>query len=419
MDETMDYGAIPKALQASVKRFGGMRRRVRLTLTSSSTTTGANNILRVRLPTNSLVDLRTFGFNGDWALAANHFVAGTHTLIRRIGLVAGGVNINFQNNVWNQTAHAMNLASQGLSWDESNVLSGAYPDDMITTGEFAEFNYFPLSPMTCGIIDTGLTGECEVDIVFDGNLPCITKQGEARSATAWSLSSVRAYVDVIDLESDFYRKFAASALSKGKTMVKAMELATAVIQTANGSNNFNVSTGCLDKLLVGVKPATYDVDASGVQLAGQVYNTYLDFNCGVAAPGANASIYAQIGSTSFPAYGFGRNFAELASLTRNNWAGSSYNYNKLFLQTDGSGSSVGTAALTYNAAAFCAKNAVLLLPVGAFDEYGKMGGIDLSSGNSVIRIEQTGLGSNSNLLMAGVHKSLLQVQSGQVVSYSN
>ena len=422
-DDRVDAGAIPKALQASVKRFGGMRRRVRLTLTSGSTSSGANDILRIRLPTNSLVDLRTFGFNADLSCNAVSFVGGTHTLVRRVGLVAGGVNINFQNNYWNQTAHAMNVAGQGLEWDRSNVLAGCNPDDaqFATNGDFVEFNYWPLSPMTAGIIDTGLIGECEVDLVFDSAAALITKEGEAVTGS-FTLSSIRAYVDVIDLESDFYRKFASAALGRGKTMVKMMELATCVIQASTGSNNFNVSTGCLDKILVAPKASAWAT--AQAQAAGEVYDRYLDFNCGVAYGSVddNYSAYVQIGSTSFPAYGFGRKFPDLASITRNNWAGSSYNYNKLFLQTDGSGSTVGTASLVYTPAAYNRHNAIVLIPVGAFDEHGKQGGIDLSSGNSVIRVETTGanlINGNSQLLMAGIHKSLLQVQSGQVVSYTN
>jgi len=315
----------------------------------------------------------------------------------------------------------MNLAGQGLEWERSNVLSSALPKQFLADGDFCEFNYWPLSPMTAGIIDTGLIGECEVDLVFDSNAATITTQGQAVSATEFGLENIRAYVDVIDLESDFYRKFASAALGRGKTMVKMMELATCVIQSSNGSNNFNVSTGCLDKILVAPKASAWAT--ARAQIDGEVYDRYLDFTCGAAyGADANYGVYVQIGSTSFPAYGFGRNFTELASLTRNNWAGSSYNYNKLFLQTDASGSTIAASALEYAPAAYNVHNAVVLIPVGAFDEHGKQGGIDLSSGNSVIRVETQGANlasATSQLLMAGVHKSLLQVQSGQVVSYTN
>jgi len=418
-----EQAAMPRSLQDGIKRFGGSRRNVRLTLSSGSTTVNENGILRIRLPSNSLCDLRGFGFSGDLTTtggtAGASGVMGSHTLIRRISMTAAGVVTNAQNNNWNLTAHCANLAGNGLEFDKGNLLNGGYPLDMVRTSEFLEFNYFPYSPLTCGIIDTGLTGEVEIEIVFAGAEALVTDQGSTPQ-TAYSIANLRAYVPVIDLETDFYRKFVAAALARGKTIQKQMELATAVVQGAQSSNSFNVSTACLDKVLVAPKDAAWQTAAA--QADGQVYSRYLDVDCGAAHPADGYSVYVQIGSYSFPAFGFGDNYAQLAELTRQNWAGSVYNYNKLFLQTDGSGAALDTANLEYKAQAYCEHNAVVLIPVGAFDEHGKEGGIDLSSGNSIIRVECKGTNLESSaqthLLMAGIHKSKLQIRAGQTVSFS-
>ena len=396
--------AMPKALMTTVKRFAGQRKRVRLTLSSGSTTAGANDILRIRLPANSLVDLGSFNINGTLAVTTGHRVYGTHTLIRRLGMVAGGLNINYQNNQWGLLAHAQNVAGNGLAFDEGNAVASMNPLEFQTNGDVVSFNYFPHSPLEMGCLDTGLTGECEVDIAFAGAEASIADNGVTPAGT-WSLSGIKAFVDVIELEDDTYRKGVASMLQGGKTYEKTMDIATAVIQDATGSNNFNVSTSSLNKVIIVPKDENYLVRvASGT---GEAYNRYLN---GVAA--AASKLYVQIGSQSFPQYGFGDNFKELADITRYSEGGSSvYNYNKLFL-TKSSG------ALVYSADAFVTENAIAAIQVGAFHaEKGKEHGIDLSSGNSVIRVETDTLPANSKLLMAGCHTSKLIVKAGQVVAY--
>ena len=396
--------AMPKALMTTIKRFGGQRKRVRLTLSSGSTSAGSNDILRVRLPANSLVDLGSFCINGTLALTAGHRIYGTHTMVRRLGMVAGGLNVNYQNNQWGLLAHATDLAEQGLQWNQSNNIASADPANFQTNGDVVALNYFPNSPLQAGVVDTGLLGECEIDIAFAGDQAAIADNGVTPAGT-FSLTGIKAYVDVVELEDDSYRKGIASMLNSGRTYEKTMELATCVIQDATGSNNFNVSTGCLNKVVVMPKDENYLVRvASGTS---EAYNRYLN---GVASAGSK--LYVQIGSQSFPQYGFGDNWKEIADMTRNCAGGaSSYNFNKLFLTKSG-------GALVYDADAFVTENAVAAIQVGAFRaESQAERGIDMSSGNSVIRIESDGLPANSKLLMAGVHTSRLIAKAGQVVAF--
>lgn len=396
--------SMPKALMATVKRFAGQRKRVRLTLSSGSTTAGANDILRIRLPSNSLVDLGSFCVNGTLAVDAGHRVYGTHTLIRRLGMVAGGLNINYQSNVWGLVAHASNVAGNGLAFDEGNCVASMNPLDFQTNGDIVALNYFPNSPLQAGCCDTGLLGECEVDIAFAGAEASIADNGTTPAGT-WSLSGIKAYVDVIELEDDSYRKGVAAMLQSGRTYEKTMPLATAVVQDGTGSNNFNVSTGCLDKVMVVPKDTNYlQRAASGTT---EAYNRYLN---GVAD--ADSKVYVQIGSQSFPQYGYNDNWKEIADITRQSEGGAStYNYNKLFLTKD-------SGALKFNADAFVTQNAIASIQVGAFHpETGKEHGIDLSSGNSVIRVETSDLPTNSKLLMVAFHTSKLIAKAGQVVAF--
>lgn len=392
-----------------------MRKRVRLTLSSGSTTVQANDILRIRLPDRSLVDLSTFGFNGILTCdGSGAGVCGGHTLVRRFGLTVGGVNVNYANNYYNHTAHAMNVASQGLAWDESNSTSGSNPRDIVKTGEHIECNYWPLTPMTAGMLYTGATGACEVDIAFDGVAPIITEKSGV-VATSWSIANLFAYIDVIQLEDDTYLRSIVGALERGATYEKSLQLATAVLQQNTASNTFNISTKCLDKVLVAPKADAYATPAA--QAANQVYNTYLDYPVGAAYPAANYGVYVRIGEENFPSYSFGQNWGELANITRNNWPSSSYNYNKLFLTADASGANLTDVPL-YNAKeSYASQHGVVLIPVSAFDEHGVEGGIDLSSGNSVITVNTQGANLlTRKLLLAGIHKSKLMAKSGMVVA---
>lgn len=406
MAET-EQRSMPKALQTVVKRFGGQRKRVRLTLSSGSTTVEPNGLLRVRLPSNSLVDLGSFCVNGTLTATTGHRVQGTHTLIRRLGFTAAGLNLNYQNNVWGLLAHAQNVAGNALAYDQGNAIASMNPLDFQTNGDVVALNYFPHSPLQAGCLDTGLTGECEVDIAFNGNEAIIADQSvtDTTITGTWSLGSIKAYIDVIELEDDSYRKGVAAMLQAGKTYEKTMDLATAVVQDATGSNNFNVSTGCLNKVMVVPKDANYLTRVKSG--AAEAYNRYLN---GVASAGSK--LFVQIASQSFPQYGYGDNWKEIAEMTRYAEGGSSvYNYNKLFL-TKASG------ALKYDADAFVTENAIASIQVGAFHpEHGKEHGIDMSSGNSVIRVETENLPSNAKLLMAACHTSKLIAKAGQVVAF--
>jgi len=400
----MEGRSMPKALMATVKRFSGQRKRVRLTLSSGSTTVEPNGLLRVRLPSNSLVDLGSFCVNGTLATDANHRVYGTHTLIRRLGFVAGGLNINYANQQWGLLAHSCNVAGNALAFDEGNCVASMNPLDFQTNGDVVALNYFPNSPLQAGVCDTGLIGDCEVDIAFAGAEASIADNGTTPAGT-WSLSGIKAYIDVIELEDDSYRKGVAAMLQGGRTYEKTMPLATAVIQDATGSNNFNVSTGSLDKVVVVPKDANYLTRVKSG--AAEAYNRYLN---GIAS--AASKLYVQIGSQSFPQYGFGDTFKELADITRYAEGGAStYNYNKLFLTKD-------SGALKFDADAFVTENAIASIQVGAFHpEHGKEHGIDLSSGNSVVRVETDTLPANSKLLMAALHTSRLIAKAGQVVAF--
>lgn len=399
--------AMPKALMTTVRRFSGQRRRVRLTLSSGSTTAGANDILRIRMPQNSLVDMASFSVTGTLAVSANHHIQGTHTMVRRVGVVASGLSLNYQNNQWGLLAHASDVAGQGLEWSNSNAVAGCNPDAFAGNTDVVALNYWPHTPLNAGCLDTGLTGEVEVDIAFAGPEASIPDTGVTAAGT-FSLSGIKAYVDVIDLEDDTYRKGVAAMLQGGKTYEKSMDLATCVIQDATGSNNFNVSTGCLNKVMVVPKNSAYLTRAP--KEAEEVYSNYLN---GSAL--ATSKLYVQIGSQSFPQYGFGDSLMELADSTRYAEGGaSSYNFNKLFLARS---PATGNPLIT-NAAVFATDNAFISFQVGAFRaEQGKEHGIDISSGNSVIRVESEGLPANSKLLMAGCHTSKLICKAGQVVAF--
>jgi len=408
---------IPRGLRSSVRRFAGQRRRVRLTLSSGSTTITANDILRVRLPSRSLVDLGSFGFTASLATTANNYVAGVHTLIRRLGMTCGGVQVGFQNNHYSQVAHAFNLASRGLEADHANCAAGVNPKEYATNGDIIEANYFPLSPLDMGMLWTETMGECEVDIAFHGTEPIITLQNESPAGT-WTLSNIVAYVDVIDLETDAYPSAIRSALSNGASYEKLIKLATAVVQENTATNSINLSTKCLDKVLFAPKYTNYlSRDASGAQVDGQVYSNFLDFPTGATAPGANYGVYVEIGGQPFPQYGYSANYQDLAQLTRGCYGNGPYNFNKLFIETDASGSLVAASNLQFRTDAYVERNAVCMIPVASFDEEGVEGGLDLSSGNSVIIFNSRGANLlTRKCLLAGIHKSTLSARAGQVVS---
>lgn len=416
---------LPKMLKHTTSNFPVLRKRVKMTV-SSGADTRAGDIIRFKLPSQSLVDMKTMNIvadlqilKDDGSTASLAEVQGAYSLIRRFGATMGGIGIGYENNEWNQVAHQEQLTSIGLDQNASNIMGSEYPADgqRLGNGDIISFNYFPNSIVSMGVCDTSVFGECEIDILLDSEDALYFPNGSADTQANLTLKNIRCYVDVLQLQDDTYAKAVASHLSGGGVYRKAVDLATVVNQQNNESNSFNVSTMSLNDVCVGVKPATYKTRA--VAGADAPYSAYLDYNMGSAtkAGAAGKSIYVEINSQALPQYGHSQNFLELADITRNNYAGSVYNYNKLFLNTQ----ATATAPAIYNVLAFLDQNAVVKFQCGgeggATNNHGKFTGVDLK-GNSIIRVNSTGLGSTDQLIMVGHHSSLIEAEAGQVVSFS-
>lgn len=410
---------LPKSLRSTVRRFAGMRRRVRLTLSSGSTSVGPNDILRVRLPARSMIDLGSFGFSGLATLTGTDAaIIGSHSLIRRVGMTCGGQQLGYSNNQFNQVAQALTLATRGYEADKCNGYAGADPKQPILNNEAVEFNYFPQTPLSMGYLWTEPTGECEVDINFAGLEPLTVKK-TGTVPTNWSISNIVAYVDVIQMETDDYAKAMRSVLAANGSYDKLVPLATAVVQQNTLTNSINVSSKCVDKVLFAPKAETYN--AAAVQVDGQVYSKFLDFPTGATGVGADNSVYVEIGSTTFPAYGHSDRYAQLAQITRGCYGNGAYNFNKLFIGATGAGSLTAADSIVNAKSNYVQRNGVVLFPVGAFDDEGMEGGLDLSSGNSVIQFNSKGsaLTTTRKCLLGALYKSTLSCKEGQVVGVQN
>lgn len=402
-------------LKHSVSNFPILRKRVKLNIVSGSTAVDQAGIIRVKLPSSALCDMATFNITGKFVTAgANASLAkaqGGYSLIKRFGAQVGGVNIGYDNNLWNQTAHAHELACVGLQQNLGNGTGGEIPNDKVGTGEYITFNNFPYSVCTAGVLDTAVFGNCEIDIQLEDNKALFFADGSGGTAATWKLEDIKAYVDVIELPDQAYMMAVDSQLQAGNTYKKPVALATAVEQLQTGSNSFNVSTQSLDCVMVGVKPSAYKTVATAG--ANNPYSKFLNYTAGAnLGDGAGKSIYIQVNSQTLPQYGHSTDFLELADMTRNVYGNSVYNYNKLFLDTQ-TGS--------YARSAYITKNAVARIQCGgegsAVDNHGKFTGLDLAGGNSIIRVETQGLGATDLLIMVGEHSSTIEARGGQVVSF--
>lgn len=404
---------LPKALKMSMSRFPTLRKRLRLNVSSGSTSVDQNGIIRVKLPSQSLIDLSTFQITCTGNITGTNSSDGrfppTYGLIRRIGANFGGLNVGFDNNEWNQICHAMNLSGNSLEYDKSNCNANMNPLSFGGDGTYLCFNYFPASVMTAGVIDTSVLGDGEIDIQLEGQNALIFVNGAAGTVADWSLSNIRAYVDVLELQNLSYRSTIKENLQNGGSYQKLMSLATVVEQENTNSNSFNIGTQCLDRVMVGVKSSNFKTQVA--QAADDLYNRFFNYTAA-----SDASIYFQINSETLPQYGHSENFNQLAEFTRQAMGGASvYNYNKLFAEKSGSN-------IVYDNEVFAAKNAVFILPVGmagpACENNGLCSGLDLSGNNSIIRVESTNMNNNDILIMAGLHSSILTAKAGQELGFT-
>lgn len=419
MEET---GRIPKSLSAFHGSFPMERRRVKLSLLNG-TTANSNGNIRIRLPDRALIDMSTFivqgkaTTTGDTGAGNGSGVPPAYAMIKSIQFTLGGVNIGANNQYFNQTAHALNLAAQSTDWDKSNVMGLSYNTAQqvpTATNNQANvdfrWNWWPYTLAAAGVLDTAVfSGGLECDIRLESSA-CVNTIGTP--SADFSLAQLVSYVDILLPASEGYSKTMASRLASGGVVKKYIPAAVSFNQVQNGSNSFNVASQSLDAVMVGVKPNGWNTQAAK---GANAYNNFLSFSLNDTA--ANQVMYLQLANgQNVPSYGQPENSFEHSDMTRN-WAGktSPYNYNKLFYNSTAAQND--TRLNNY----YLSRNFVWYAQVGgedsACDNHGLATGLDTTGGSSIIRVNSVNLEADDELIMAGLCSSTIEAKAGGLIAF--
>ena len=411
-----EHARIPKSLSAFQGSFPMERRRVKLS-TLNGTSHSANGNMRLRFPERALIDMSTWSVNfnatcvGTAATGVN--VPVSYALMKSIQFSIGGVNIGSQQNFQNQLAHAVNIASRSIEYDRCNMVAKGYNNHATAgvddTATPTLCNWFPYTLASCGVLDTAVFPNLEVDIRLEGN-ECLNVVGGTDGT--YSIAGLVSYVDILLPASEAYMKTIASRLGSGGMVKKSVPTSVGVIQTQNGSNTINVASNSLDAVLVGVKSNGWNTQAlQGAHL----YNGFLKY--GLANTNANQVLHLQLANgQQYPSYANPENSFEHAEMTRN-WAGktSAYNYNKLFFNQTAADTDVVSQNL------YLQRNFVAFFQLGgegsAVDNHGLHTGLDTTGGSNIIRVNSTNLAANDELFMTGLCSSILEARAGGLVAF--
>lgn len=407
------------SLKKFVNSYHALRREVRMNIVSGQSSLSGNELVRVQIPSTGLVDLSTFRLQGNIAVVGTgvgYAVPPTHMFIDRFSANLGGVNTGVQCQEYGRVAEAIKRCTMGDDAKNSHSLGNmnakipaAQGDDLAGDG-FKEWGYYPVSVCqvnSTGILDVSTIGNCELEIQFNALTPYLLKHATATgTATGVSISNLRAYVNVIDLENGLEYAREQQALLGGEKAIKQVlpHIITAP-QVANTSNNYNVSSGNVDMLMaIGFKnnPAN-----------GSDRYKFAATNGSLNAP--NDKYFFQMGSVSMPAYGFTDSAYVGAIHSTNAWGKHNRgNTNSLYQSL--------TAGVESSDSKYMTDNHIIMQDItlaGPAWSNRLLSGASSQSANSVVRFENTGYATAGaqSFILGALCTGVLSVKGGGSVSF--
>jgi len=370
------------------------------------------------VPSTGLIDLSSFRLQGDISVqgagnSQGFRVGGTHLFVDRFSANLGGVNVGTQCQEYGKIAEAIKrctMSDDAQNSHELGNMNALIPGDVALEGDgFREWGYWPCSVCqlnSTGLLDVSTVGNCELEIQFNSLTPYLLQDATPTgTATGVTISNLRAYVSVVDLENGLeYAREQQALLSGDKAIKQVVPHIVTAPQVANSSNNYNISSGNVDMLMaIGFKnnPANgsdrykfQDVDGAG--------------------QAANNKYFFQVGSVSLPQYGFVDNAYIGAIHSCNSWGG----YNRA--NTNSLYKNLTTGAIDKDA--YITDNHIImenLTLAGPGWSNRLLSGVSTQSSNSVGRFENTGYqtGGAQSFILGGLCTGILSIRGGGSVSF--
>ena len=272
-------------------RMSGFSTNIFKLMPSGSDSSGPNSISRITLPSNALLNTRSFKLHFLASTVAASSVGGRlpadiSTLIERVEISAGGVQLsqgtNFYNTLVNAKAALMGSRCDSVTGHSELVRANKFDGDSIANGAGVDETYSGTG--TPHVIDKweGFLGTCEPKILDASILPDLvvsiywasnsvlasckqnttntlftSKPDSGAEAAVYEIKNIHASIETIGLADSVYDNMVASMIaSKGYIEVPFKNF-FAFSNTHTGSSRFTVASQSLDRIYLAWRESTY------------------------------------------------------------------------------------------------------------------------------------------------------------------
>jgi hypothetical protein len=242
-----------------------------------SNTAKANNIIRITLPANSLVNFRTFAlhFNAKIKEASGEgrLPNKIDSLVERVEVAFGGVQVSAGNNMYNVLRHAKDALMgdstdpilghpEVVRADSYHKASGIASSKEVAAPYVIDKWEGFLGTVEPKIVDLSLLPECVVSIYLAENTICIDASGTALSGTGssdivdpaaspapvYELTEIYATIETIGLADGTYDSMISQMMSQVGYLELPFKQYISFQDTTKNNMRFSVATQSLDRL---------------------------------------------------------------------------------------------------------------------------------------------------------------------------
>ena len=264
----------------------------------------ANNIIRITLPANSLVNFRSFALHFNASVTAS-----THgrlpnkidSLVERVEVAFGGVQVSAGNNMYNVLRHAKDAVMgdstdpllghpeivreksyhQSVTGDAASLAGLSGNDELAAPYCIDKWEGF-LGTVEPKIVDLSLLPECVVSIYLAENAVCIDAAGTALMNTGvadivdnatspnpvYALTNIFATIETIGLADGTYDSMVSQMMSQVGYLELPFKQYISFQDTTQNNMRFSVATQSLDRLWLVHRDSSYNIVGGAVRVLG-------------------------------------------------------------------------------------------------------------------------------------------------------
>lgn len=272
----------------------------------------ANNIIRITLPANSLVNFRTFALHFDAAITnaggEGRLPNKIDSLVERVEVTFGGVQVSAGNNMYNVLRHAKD-ALMGDSTDPMlghpevvraqsyHKASGVASNKEVAAPYVIDKWEGFLGTVEPKIVDLSLLPECVVSIYLAENSVCIDASGSGLSQAAtpiddtttspnpvYSLDKIYATIETIGLADGTYDSMISQMMNQVGYLELPFKQYISFQDTTANNMRFSIATQSLDRLWLVHRDTDFNTAGGAKLVSGHLvdgstqFDSVLDYN---------------------------------------------------------------------------------------------------------------------------------------------